>query len=238
SDDLKGDLHMHTTYTDGGASIREMAESALELGYEYIAITDHSKRVSVAGGLDADELVEQLEEIEKIDEELDEIRILKGIEVDILKDGTLDLPDDILSRLDLRICSVHYHLDLPEEEQTDRILKAMENPWFDILGHPTGRQMPDREPMELDMERIMDAAADNNCFLEINATPRRLDLNDVHAKMAKERGIPIAISTDAHSTGELAHIKYGVYQARRGWLEAGDVLNTLGVDSLLKKMGK
>jgi len=233
-EDLKGDLHMHTTYSDGGSSIKEMAEAAKELGHEYIAITDHSKRVTVANGMDADELAKQIEKIEEINSELDGIRILKGIEVDILDDGALDLPDDILKRLDLRVCSIHYKLGLSEKKQTKRILKAMENPLFNILGHPTGRQMPDRGEMNLDMETIMEAALENGCFLEVNATPRRMDLNDRYCRMAKERGLKVVISTDAHSTGELEHQKYGVFQARRGWLEKEDVINTRDVNDLLE----
>jgi len=233
-EDLKGDLHMHTTYSDGGSSIKEMAEAAKELGHEYIAITDHSKRVTVANGMDADELAKQIEKIEEINSELDGIRILKGIEVDILDDGALDLPDDILKRLDLRVCSIHYKLGLSEKKQTKRILKAMGNPLFNILGHPTGRQMPDRGEMNLDMETIMEAALENGCFLEVNATPRRMDLNDRYCRMAKERGLKVVISTDAHSTGELEHQKYGVFQARRGWLEKEDVINTRDVNDLLE----
>lgn len=233
-EDLKGDLHMHTTYSDGGSSIKEMAEAAKKLGHEYIAITDHSKRVTVANGMDADELAKQIEKIEEINSELDGIRILKGIEVDILDDGALDLPDDILKRLDLRVCSIHYKLGLSEKKQTKRILKAMENPLFNILGHPTGRQMPDRGEMNLDMETIMEAALENGCFLEVNATPRRMDLNDRYCRMAKERGLKVVISTDAHSTGELEHQKYGVFQARRGWLEKEDVINTRDVNDLLE----
>ena len=219
--ELKGDIHMHSTYTDGDHSIKQMAERAMELGHEYIAITDHSKRVNVAGGLDSDELEKQLDEIEKINEEIDGIRILKGVEVDILKDGTLDLPDDILKKLDLRICSVHYHLDLSGEEQTDRILKAMEHPYFNILAHPTGRILEEREEMNLDMDRILEAALDNNCFLEINANPHRLDLDDTYCRKAREMGLKVSISTDSHSTGELENLNYGVNQARRGWIASG-----------------
>ncbi|PWN06486.1 DNA polymerase/3'-5' exonuclease PolX [Rhodohalobacter mucosus] len=237
-DDIKGDIHMHTTYTDGGASIREMAEAARDLGYQYIAITDHSKRVNVAGGLDADELAEQLKEIDELNDETDGIRILKGAEVDILEDGSLDLPDDILSRLDLRICSVHYHMDMDSDKQTERILKAMDNPWFDILAHPTGRLLQKREAMELDLEAIMDKAAEKKILMEINANPERLDLNDRNCKMAMERGLMISVATDAHSIGDLKNMKYGVYQARRGWLEPKNVVNTLGVDELLEHFGK
>lgn len=232
-EDMKGDIHMHTTFTDGKASIREMAEAAIDMGHDYIAITDHSERVSVAGGLGADELAEQIEKVEEVDEEMEDIRILKGVEVDILKDGSLDLPDDILKKLDLRICSVHYHQDLPEEEQTERIVTAMENPCFDILAHPTGRQIHERDEMNLDMEAIMEAAREYDCIFELNASPHRLDLDDHYCKMAKERNIKIEISTDAHSIGELKYQQYGVYQARRGWLEAEDIINTYGVDDLL-----
>lgn len=233
-DDLKGDIHMHTKYTDGKASIREMAEAAIDLGHKYIAITDHSKRVSVAGGLDADEVADQIEELEKIDDKLDDIKILKGIEVDILEDGTLDLPDDILEKLDFRICSVHYHQDLSEKKQTKRILKAMDNPNFNILAHPTGRQLHERGEMDLDMEEIMDAAKERGIILELNSSPKRLDLNDHYCKMAKERGVKIEIGTDAHSKSELRYLKYGVYQARRGWLEPDDVINTRSLDDLME----
>ncbi len=237
-DDIKGDIHMHTTYTDGDASIKEMAEAARKLGHEYIAITDHSKRVSVANGMEVAELAEQLKEIDKVNEELDGIRILKGAEVDILADGTLDYPNDMLSRLDLRICSVHYKMDMSSKKQTERILKAMDNPWFDILGHPTGRLLQKRSEMDLDMEAIMDKAVENGIIMEINANPERLDLDDQHCKMAKEKGVMISISTDAHSIGELQNLKYGVYQARRGWLQAENVVNTLGVEELLDYFGK
>lgn len=237
-DDLKGDLHIHTAYTDGGASIREMAEAARKLGHKYIAITDHSKRVTVANGMDAGELEKQIKEIEEIDQELEGIRILKGIEVDILKDGSFDLPDDILERLELRVCSVHHKLDLPEKKQTERILKAMESPLFNILGHPTARRMHDRDEMNLGMEAIMDAALKHNCFMEVNATPERMDLDDRYCKMAKERGLKVAISTDAHSTGELEYLKYGLSQARRGWLEKKDVINTRNTDDMLELINR
>ena len=237
-DDIKGDIHMHTNYTDGDASIKEMAEAARELGYEYIAITDHSKRVNVAGGLNVDELAEQLEEIDKVNDEIDGIRILKGTEVDILEDGSLDLPDDILSKLDIRICSVHYHMDMDSEKQTERILKAMNNPWLDILAHPTGRLLQKRDGMNLDMEAIMDKAVERNIIMEINANPERLDLDDRHCKMAMEKGLKLSVSTDAHSIGDLQNMKYGIFQAKRGWLEPQNVVNTLGADDLLKHFGK
>lgn len=234
--DLLGDIHMHSNHTDGDHSVVEMAEAAKKMGYEYIAITDHTERVNVAGGLNADEVKKLMNEIERADSEIDGIRILKGMEIDILKDGSLDLPDEILKELDIRICSVHYHLNLSEEKQTDRILKAMGNPHFQILGHPTGRQIEEREAMHLDMDKIMKRAKETHSCMEINANPHRLDLNDHYAKKAKDMGIKLTISTDAHSTGELKNMKYGVYQARRGWIEKEDVLNTMSANRLLKAL--
>jgi len=238
ADDIKGDLHMHTTYTDGDHSIEEMAQAAIEAGHDYIAITDHSKRVSVAGGLDADELRESWKEIDKINEKIDEITILKGVEVDILKDGTPDLADDVLKEADICIASVHYHLDLDIEEQTERIIRVLENHPIDILGHPTGRLIQKREEMKLDMERIMDTAAEQNVFMEINSNPHRLDLKPEFIRLAKQKGVMCVISTDAHNTAELTNQKYGLFQARRGWLEKDDVLNTLEIDDLLEKLNK
>lgn len=225
-DDIRGDLHAHTNATDGNATLREMAEAARRCGYEYLAITDHSQKVTVARGLDVQRLSDQIEEIDRINEEYDDFRLLKGIEVDILEDGALDLPDDILSRLDVRVASVHYHQNLSGEKQTERLLRAMDNPWFNILAHPTGRLINERKPYEIDMERIMRAAVDCGCFLEVNANPDRLDLNDIHCRMAKEMGLKIVISTDAHGVNHLSFMRFGVNQARRGWLEAGDVVNT------------
>jgi len=238
ADDIKGDLHMHTTYTDGDHSIEEMAQAAIEAGHDYIAITDHSKRVSVAGGLDADELRESWKEIDKINEKIDEITILKGLEVDILKDGTPDLADDVLKEADICIASVHYHLDLDIEEQTERIIRVLENHPIDILGHPTGRLIQEREEMKLDMERILDTAAEQNVFMEINSNPHRLDLKPEFIRLAKQKGVMCVISTDAHNTAELTNQKYGLFQARRGWLEKDDVLNTLEIDDLLEKLNK
>jgi len=237
-DDLKGDLHCHTTYTDGVDSIEEMARAAKGLGHQYLAITDHSKRVTVAEGLDAKELAKQIEEIDKINEKLNDFRILKGVEVDILEDGSLDLPDDILKELDIRVCSIHYKLGLSSEKQTRRILKAMENPYFNIWGHPTDREIHKRDPIELNMDKIMSEAAERNVFMEINSSPRRLDLNDIYSKMAKEHGIKIAISTDSHTKDNLKNLKYGVNQARRGWLETDDIINTKSAVEIIKMMKK
>jgi DNA polymerase (family 10) len=225
-DDLRGNLHTHTTGSDGRDSLAEMAEAAQERGLEYLAITDHSPAVAVAQGLDADELREQMDAIDELNDELNGFRVLKSIEVDILKDGSLDLPDDVLQDLDLCVCSLHTNLGLGEEEQTERVLKAMDNPNFHIFAHPTGRRLNERGPIEIDLDRIMEAAVENGCFLELNAQPERLDLNDVFCKRAKELGLKVVIGADAHWAEGLDYLRYGVDQARRGWLEADDVLNT------------
>ncbi len=231
-DDMRGDLQMHTQSSDGHATLEEMAHTAQDLGYAYIAITDHSAYVAVTQGLDAEGLAEQIEAIDRLNDELEGLVVLKSIEVDILEDGSLDLPDDSLQRLDLVICSVHSKFDLAREKQTERIIRAMDNPYFTILAHPTGRRIGERAPYDVDMERVMEAALERGCFLEINAYPDRLDLNDVYAKMAKDMGLKLSISTDAHRTGELNYMRYGVGQARRGWLEAQDVLNTRSLSDL------
>jgi DNA polymerase (family 10) len=233
-DDLQGDLHAHTKATDGHATLKEMADAAKERGYHYLAITDHSKRVTMARGLDAKRLSEQIEEIDRLNEKLKGIVLLKGIEADILEDGSLDLPDDILKELDLTVCSVHYNRKLSRKKMTERVIRAMDNPYFNIFAHPTGRLINERGPYEIDLERIMEAAKERGCFLEINAHPDRLDLADRHCKMAKEMGLKLAISTDAHSTADLDFIRYGVDQARRGWLEADDVINTNSPTELRK----
>lgn len=233
-EDIKGDLHAHTDWSDGADEIRVMAKAAQDMGYRYLGITDHSKRVTVANGLDADRLARQIDEIDKVQEDFKKLKLLRGCEVDILQDGTLDLPDAILERLDYTVCSVHYQFNLPRDKQTERIIRAMDHPAFNILAHPTGRQMPERGEMELGMERLMDAALERGCFMEINANPRRLDLRDRYCRMARERGLKLLINTDAHSTQNLQFMRYGIDQARRGWLEAGDILNTLPLKKLLK----
>ncbi len=225
-EDLRGDLHAHTLKTDGRFSLEEMAEAARKRGYEYLAITNHSQRVTMARGYDAKRLTREIERIDKLNEDLGEFTVLKGIEVDILEDGSLDLPGDVLQRLDFTVCSIHYNWNLGREEQTERILRAMDDPHFTILGHPTGRLLGEREPYEVDLERVVEGAAERGCFLEVNAHPERLDLDDVHCKLAKELGVKVAISTDAHSVTDLDHMRFGVWQARRGWLEPEDVLNT------------
>jgi DNA polymerase (family X) len=229
---IRGDLHSHTTETDGRFSLEEMVRAARERGYQYLAITDHTKHLTVARGMDATRLARQIEAIDRLNAAQPGFRILKSAEIDILEDGSLDLPDDILRELDLRVCSVHYKFDLPRQRQTERILRAMDNPYFNILAHPTGRLIGQRPPYEVDLERIMDAALQRGCFLEVNAQPERLDLDDVHCRMAKERGLKVAVSTDAHSLRNLDAMRLGLDQARRGWLEPDDILNTRGWDEL------
>ncbi len=224
--DIRGDLHCHTTASDGKNSIREMAEAARDRGYEYIAISDHSKSQTVAGGLDEQALAKQIDEIDRINEELDGIRVLKSSEVDILEDGTLDYADSVLKKLDLVVAAIHSKFELDEEAQTERMVRAMENRHVNIIAHPTGRLIGERRAYAVNMERVIEAAAKHGCFLELNAHPLRLDLNDVHCRMAKEAGVRVSIGTDAHSTGGLGNIRFGVDQARRGWLEPDDVLNT------------
>lgn len=237
--DIKGDLHMHTTRTDGRNSLEEMAEAAQNLmGYSYVANTEHSQRLAMAKGLDTKGLAENIKRIDKLNEKLNNFVILKGIEVDILEDGTLDLPDEILKELDIVIGAVHYKFNLSRENQTERIIRAMDNPYFNILAHPTGRLINEREPYDVDMERIMIKAKENNCFLEINSQPSRLDLNDHYIKMGKEIGIKFSIDTDAHSITDFNYMRFGVAQARRGWLEAKDVINTRDVNKLRKLLKK
>ncbi len=224
--DIKGDLQSHTRASDGKNSLKEMAEAARGKGYEYFAVTDHSKKVSVAGGLDEKRLARQMEEIESLNEKLEGFRVLKSVEVDILRDGTLDLDHGILREMDLVVCAIHFDRKLSKKEQTLRVLRAMENPFCNILAHPTGRLIGKRREYEIDLKEIMKEAAAGNWFLEINSDPERLDLNDVYIRQAKEAGVKMVISTDAHSVVGLDNIKYGLMQARRGWLEKDDVVNT------------
>ena len=232
--DICGDLQMHTVATDGKNSIADMARKAKEMGYSYIAITDHSKAVRVARGLDEKGMVKQLKEIEKVNGQTPGVRILKGVEVDILADGSLDLKDDILKECDVVIASVHSRFNMEEEEMTRRIIQALKNPNVNILGHPTGRLILEREAYRVNLQEVFQAAIDQGVVLEINAYPDRLDLRDVDARMAKEMGAKLAISTDAHSILQLELMKFGVFTARRGWVEAKNVINTLPLQGLLK----
>jgi DNA polymerase (family 10) len=232
--DIRGDLHVHSDWTDGTATIEAMAAAAQACGYEYMALTDHSRRVAMAHGLDPARLSRQISVIDKINAKLKGFTILKGIEVDILKDGKLDLPDSILSRLDVVVASIHSYFDLPREAQTERMICAMENRYVSIIGHPTGRLIGEREPYDIDIDRVTSAARDLNCCLEINSEPDRLDLNDIHAHAAKSKGVKIAVSTDAHTVDAFKYIRFGIDQARRAWLTAKDVVNTRSLADLRK----
>jgi DNA polymerase (family 10) len=230
--DMKGDLQMHSTWSDGANSLKEMAEACREMGYEYLSITDHSQAVTVAGGLKPPEVRAQWEEVEEVREAVKGIHLFRSLEVDILKDGSLDMPDEILAELDLVLVSVHSFTNMPKEEMTNRVIRALEHPEVDILAHPTGRILNRREPFEMDVDAVLQAAAELEVAVELNAHPSRLDLHDLHLRRAKELGAKVVISTDAHSARDLGFMGYGVDQARRGWLEAGDVLNTLPLRDL------
>jgi DNA polymerase (family 10) len=232
--DLRGDLHVHSEWTDGTLPIAEMAAAAQARGYEYIALTDHSRRVAMTHGLDPARLARQIHEIDRLNEKLGNFTILRGIEVDILKDGSLDLPDASLAKLDIVVAAVHSHFDLPRKAQTDRIIRALENRYVSILAHPTGRLIGEREPYDIDMELVISAARKAGCYLEINAEPDRLDLNDLHAHAAKLAGVKLAVSTDAHSVDAFQCMRFGIDQARRAWLTASDVLNTRPLAELRK----
>ncbi len=229
---LRGDLHVHTKATDGHNSLREMALAAQAYGFDYLAITEHSRRLTVAHGLTPQRLLAQMDEIDRLNAQLEDITLLKGIEVDILEDGNLDLPDNLLGKLDIVVAAVHSRFDLSRDKQTTRILKAMDHPHFSILAHPTGRLIQEREPYDVDMLRIIRHARERGCFLEINAHPERLDLLDIYAQMAKQESVQVAINSDAHSVHQFDNLRYAVGQARRGWLEKSDVLNTHGLQEL------
>jgi len=234
--DIRGDLHVHSSWSDGHESIESMARAAQELGYEYIAMTDHSPSQTIAGGLSAERLVQRLEELEAARQAVPSITILNGSEVDIKRGGSLDYPDELLSELDFAVASVHSGWKMERAEMTARMIKAMENPWVDCVAHPTGRILGRREPYEVDMEEVLKAAARLGVAFEINAYPDRLDLKDVHARRAKELGVKILVNTDSHSSDHYGFMHFGVGAARRGWLEPSDVLNTLPVASLLAQL--
>jgi DNA polymerase (family 10) len=229
---------MHTTASDGANSIAEMVEAAQARGYEYIAITDHSQSLKITNGLTEARLKQHVKNIDALNAKLKGFRILKSAEVDILEDGKLDYSNSMLKQLDLTVCSIHSRFALNKVQQTERILRAMDNPYFTILGHATGRLLLKREGYELDVDRVLDHARDVGCFVEINSSPDRLDLSDEHARLAKERGIKVAINTDAHATRELRFISAGINQARRAWLSADDVLNTLPLAQLIKVLDR
>src|SRR5712664_1776812 len=231
--DMKGDLQMHSTASDGKNSIEEMAEAARELGHQYIAITDHSKAVTVANGLDEKRMAAHIKKIHAANDEGFGIRVLAGAEVDILKDGSLDYSDEILAQLDVVVCSITSYFTVDRAAMTERMLAAIENPYTQIIAHPTGRLLLRRDPFDYDMERVLDACAKQGVAMECNSYPDRLDLKDVYLGMCKERGVKVVISTDSHNTANLAFIRYGVTMARRGWLENKDVINTLPTTQFL-----
>jgi DNA polymerase (family X) len=231
--DMKGDLQMHTTASDGKNSIEEMAEAARQLGHEYIAITDHSKAVTVANGLDEKRMAAHIKKIHAATDKNLGIRVLAGAEVDILKDGALDYSDDILTRLDVVVCSIHSYFNLDRAAMTERMLAAIENPYTQIIAHPTGRLLLRRDPFDYDMEKVLAACREHGVAMECNAYPDRLDLKDVYLRMCKERGVKVVISTDSHNISNLSFIGYGVTMARRGWLEKHDVINALPTEQFL-----
>jgi DNA polymerase (family X) len=232
--DIRGDLHTHTTASDGVDSLEEMARAAQDLGYEYVGITDHSPSLTIANGQSVEDLRAQIEAIDNLNGRLSGFRILKSAEVDILADGALDLPDEILSQLDYTVCSIHSRFAMNREQQTERIMRAMDNRYFTILGHATGRLLLKRPGYELDFERIIRHAKERGRFFELNSSPDRLDLSAENARLARAAGIRIAVSTDSHSVGEYRTIRYGIEQARRAGLETSDVLNCQSLEALLQ----
>ncbi len=233
---IRGDLHLHTKWSDGAHTIKQMAEAAKKMGYKYIAIADHSQSLKFARGLSEERLKEQIELIKKLNQELKDFTILSGIEVDIKSDGSLDFSDEILSKLDVVIAAIHSGFKQESKIITGRIIKAMQNKLVNIIAHPTGRLIGYRESYQVDINKMMDIAAETRTILEINACPERLDLNDVYCRMAKEKGVQLAIETDAHSINGLEFMNLGVDVARRGWLEEKDIINTLSLDKLLKRL--
>jgi DNA polymerase (family X) len=223
--DLRGDLHAHTTDSDGSGTLEAMAQAAAAQGWSYLAITDHSQRLAVAHGLDPGRLSRQIDRIDALNARLTGLVLLKGAEVDILEDGSLDLPDSVLRRLDLVIGAIHRNLDLPRARQTERLLRAIDHPYFTILAHPTARLIDERGPSDFDLAALIRAARQRGCYLELNADPARLDLADTACRMARDEGVLISIASDAHSALALGHLAFGVAQARRGWLRPQDVLN-------------
>lgn len=240
--DIRGDLHSHTTESDGGNTLEEMAEAAMRMGYEYLAVTDHSKAVGVAHGLDEKRVLKQIKEIEAFNEKLRKggkrFRLLKGTEVDIKADGTLDHPDGLLEKLDCVVGAVHSSFNLSEREMTARIVKAIASGRLNVIAHPTGRLIGMREPYQLDMEAVAGEAKRHGVALELNSYPERLDLNDVHCKLARDTGVLVSVATDSHSIYNLNNISYGIHTARRGWLEKKNVLNTRPLKELMKVLNK
>jgi len=236
--DIRGDLHCHTNASDGHDSVQELANAARKKGYEYLSINDHSQRVTVAHGLDKKRLLDQIRSIDKLNEKLDGITLLKSTEVDILEDGSLDLPDAVLRELDFTVCAIHSKFHLPEVKQTERILRAMDNRCFNILAHPHGRLINRRRPYLINLEVVMRGALERGCYLEVNAHPERLDLNGEGCRLARDLRLKVAISTDSHRIADLEYMRFGLDQARRGWLEKQDVLNTRPLEELRQLLAR
>lgn len=234
--DIKGDLHVHSKWSDGSHTFEQLVEAAKDRGYHYIAITDHSKSLGIARGLTGERLLEQKKEIDAINKKLKGFRIIHGVEVDIRSDGRLDIADDVLKELDIVVASIHSGFKQQKKQLTYRLVSAMKNPYVSIIAHPTGRLIGERDAYDVDMEEILKVAKETGTAIEINAYPLRLDINDVYARRAKEMGIPIVISTDTHVTNQFDYMRYGLSIARRGWLEKGDVINTIEVEKLLKRL--
>ncbi len=235
---IKGDLHLHTRWSDGVNTIEEMVNKGRSLGYTYMAICDHSRSLKIAKGMSIEMLLEQLKAIDELNSKLDGFRLLKGIEVDILKDGGLDYPDEVLAQLDIVVASLHTGFNATQEEITGRMIQAMHNPYVDVIAHPTGRLIHRRKAYAIDLEQIILAAKETGTILEVNATPDRLDLSAEHLKLCKVHGVMIAINSDAHSVGQMDYMEYGVGMARRGWIEDKDVINTYTLDELLSLLKK
>jgi len=239
--DIKGDLHTHTKWNGGENTIEEMAEEAIKMGYQYIGISDHTKFLKIEHGLNERQLLSQRKEIEKINSKFktqnSKFRILQGAETNILKDGSIDINNEALKKLDYAIGGIHSNFKMPKEEMTERIIKAMRNPYIKIISHPTGRLLKRRDKYQIDIGKILRAARETKTILEVNSYPERLDLNDINIKRAIEEGVKLVINTDAHHKDHLRHIEYGVYQARRGWAEAGNIINTYSLKELLKVLG-
>lgn len=235
---IRGDLHVHTDTTDGRDTLETMVAEAKRRGYLYIAITNHTQRVTMVGGLDERGLLEHWEAVERVAKSVEGIHVLKGVEVDILKDGSLDITGDVLARADVVVASVHYDTDMPRPQMTRRIIRALENPFVDILGHATGRKLNERPPYNVNMDDVITAAARTGTALELNSNPKRLDIDDANCRSAREHGVKVVVATDAHSARELGFMRYGINQARRGWLEKGDVLNTTTYRGLAKALRK
>jgi DNA polymerase (family 10) len=232
--DIKGDLHMHTNESDGSQDLKTVAEECFKKGYEYIAITDHSLSSRITNGLDEKRILKQFKEIDKLNKKYEKkkFKILKGSEVDVLPNGKLDFSDEVLAQMDIFPVSVHSRFSMSKTEMTDRIIKAMKNPYVKVIGHPTGRLLNRRDPYEVDIDALIDAAIEFKVALELNAQPLRLDLTDKYLRRAKEKGAKIVIGTDSHHTSQSVYMKYGIYIARRGWLEKKDVLNTRPLSKL------